>query len=582
MNYSFYGLVFDTFSILVSNALFVLLCLIPWNFFFKKWYQQVLKYLFIVTNTVFLMLNCIDCAYFAFTKKRSTLDLFDQIGGQTDVLALLPSFFKDFWYVVVVFIVLLVVIIKTYRNVSETEDRRYSYGLKNSILYTFIFIVCTGLCVLGIRGGFGRMPISPVDAGKYGPTKDAALLFNTPFTIIKSAETSQLQRINYLDEATRQSLCHPIIELKDSLPFTKENIVVIILESFGKEYTKLGKRKSYTPFFDSLMSQSLVYTNAFANAAKSIEGIPAILSGIPSMMENPYVNSPYCTNNLSSFASILKPKGYTTAFFHGGFNGTMNFDAYTKGVGYEFYFGKREYANNEDFDGSWGIWDEPFLQYSIQKMNTFKAPFHSAIFTLSSHHPYRVPDQYKNKFEKGTYENHACIQYTDYALKRFFETAKKTSWYKNTLFVLVADHTSLSGIPFYSNYPGALAIPIVFFRPDNSLKAEDSTMFQQITILPKTLQLTHCNTSLYNLGHEGLSLFYYAGNYFMCDDSLFYEFNGDKMTRSYNYRSDSIGTFSMTPKDPAWQAEKEKKIKAIIQTFNNDLIDNKMGNETSR
>jgi hypothetical protein len=575
-SYSFYGLIFDSFSILVANSLFVLLGLIPWKWFYSTWYQKTVKAIFISTNTLFLLSNCIDCAYYAFTKKRSTMDLFNQLGGQTDVWALLPSFFRDFWYVLLLLLALIFVVFKTYRYATDKNVTPYTYSVKNSLLFTLTFLFCAGLCVLGIRGGLGRVPISPVDAGKYGPTQHAAILFNSPFTIIKSNESTSINRLAYFDANTLKQLCNPFTQVTDSLSFTNENVVVVILESFGKEYTALSGQKSYTPFLDSLMKWSLVYTNAFANASKSIEGIPAILSGMPHLMESPYINSPYCNNVLSSFASLLKTKNYETAFFHGGFNGTMNFDGYAKGAGYANYFGKREYGNDKDFDGTWGIWDEPFLQFSIQKMNGFKQPFHSAIFTLSSHHPYKIPEKYKNKFEKGKYENHECIQYADYALKRFFETAKTTTWFKNTLFVITADHTSLSGVPFYSNYPGALSIPILFYRADNSLKQENKRLFQHISILPKAMQLLGFKKPIYNLGNEEMSLFYYSGTYFCCDDSLCYEFGNNKINRIVNYKRDSLLGTDLMNKYPELQAKQENKIKAILQTFTNDLIEDKM------
>ena len=93
---SIYGLRFDTFSIFVGNSLFILLSIIPSNLYHKKTYRSVLKWLFVFSNSIFIMANCVDIAYFRFTKKRSSSDLFEQIGGQTDMGRLLPQFIKDF------------------------------------------------------------------------------------------------------------------------------------------------------------------------------------------------------------------------------------------------------------------------------------------------------------------------------------------------------------------------------------------------------------------------------------------------------------------------------------------------------
>src|SRR5690606_32331919 len=116
--------------------------------------------------------------------------------------------------------------------------------------------------------------------------------------------------------------------------FQKKNVVVIILESFSKEYTGLGGRESFTPFLDSLMNKSRVFSNAFANGLTSAAGIPAILSGMPSLLDEPFTTSAYGTNKLPSIPQLLKDMGYQTAFYHGGTNGTMSFDIYASNAGF--------------------------------------------------------------------------------------------------------------------------------------------------------------------------------------------------------------------------------------------------------
>jgi phosphoglycerol transferase MdoB-like AlkP superfamily enzyme len=159
------------------------------------------------------------------------------------------------------------------------------------------------------------------------------------------------------------------------------------------------------------MQHSIVFENAWSNGTKSIEGIPAILSSMPSWMDNPFINSLYCNNNTQSFPMLLKKEGYFSAFFHGGINGTMNFDAYSRNARFDKYYGKQEYNNDADFDGYWGIWDEPFLQFVAKEIGTFKEPFFASIFTLSSHHPFNVPEKYKDLLPKGTLPIHQSVAY---------------------------------------------------------------------------------------------------------------------------------------------------------------------------
>ncbi len=576
----FYGLRFDTFSIFVSNSLFILLSILPLNIFFKNWYQIVLKYLFVITNSVFILANCIDIGYFPFIKKRAGADLFSQLGGQSDIINLLPHFIKDFWWIVLIYILLILLIIRTYNKIKILPKKiAVTTNLKQRFFITLIFLFSSGLVVLGIRGGLQRIPIDIVDAGGMVKPEEVPIILNTPFTLIKSLGKESLKELNFYDEKTVKEKFNPIHHFSN-LQFRKQNVVVLILESFAKEYTALGKTISYTPFLDSLMKHSLVFTNGYANGSKSIEGIPAILSALPSLMENPVINSSYSNNFQTSFATVLNTEGYTTAFFHGGINGTMNFDAYAKLAGYNNYFGKNEYNNNADFDGFWGIWDEPFLQYSLKKMNGFKQPFHTSIFTLSSHHPYLIPEKYKGKFPKGHLENSESIGYADYALKQFFNEAKKTNWYNNTLFVLCADHSSISEHRYYSNLAGLKSIPIMFFKGDNTLARKNDSSFSQIDILPSALNLLGYNKPFFSFGQSFLNkqnnncYNYQSGTNFVICDTLLFCYNGTNLYSVSNLKRDSLLSINYFQKYPVIEQKINAQFKGFIQTYNHTLISN--------
>ena len=577
---AFYGLRFDTFSIFVGNSLFIFLSIIPNNYFNAKSYQNLLRWIFITSNSIFVLANCIDIGYFRYIKKRSSADLFEQIGGQTDLSRLLPQYLKDFWWVLMLYFLIMFALYKLYKHQKPIEIKKYILkGVKEYILIFLIFLIFSGCVVLGIRGGFQRIPIDIVNAGSVTSPEEVPIVLNTPFTLIKSVSQKAVVNYKFYDNSIVNANIKTIHHYKDS-SFKKMNVVVLILESFAKEYTKLGKVKSITPFLDSLMNNSLVFTNAYSNGSKSIEGIPAILSGLPSLMENPFINSIYANNQQTSLANLLSTEGYKTAFFHGGINGTMNFDDWAPSAGYNYYFGKNEYNNNADFDGFWGIWDEPFLQYSIKKINELNTPFHAAIFTLSSHHPYFVPDKYKNKFQKGPLENSESIRYADYALMKFFETAKKQNWYSNTLFVISADHASISEHPFFSNFAGNLSIPILFFKSDNSLKAENNRIFSQIDILPSTLNLLGYNKPFFAFGKSFLDStnrksYYYANStYYVYNDSMVFTYSIPDLKTVFNYKRDSVCGNSLLNKYPEIEQTANKDFKMFIQYYNQCLINN--------
>ncbi len=524
------------------------------------------------------MANCVDVGYFRFTKKRSTSDLFEQIGGQTDIGKLLPQYVKDFWWVLLIYILLVMVLIYLYKKIKPIVVQKYVFtNIKEALLVFLVFVFFSGCIVLGIRGGLQRIPIDIVNAGSVTTPEEVPLVLNTPFTLIKSVSQTALTNYNFYNEAFLKAHFNPVHHYKDSI-FQKHNVVVIILESFSKEYTKIGANMGLTPFLDSLMDQSLLFTNAFSNGSKSIEGIPAILSGLPSLMDNPFINSIYANNVQTSFASVLGKEGYSTAFFHGGINGTMNFDDWAPSAGYANYFGKKEYGNDDDFDGFWGIWDEPFLQYAVKKMSGLKAPFHSAIFTLSSHHPYFVPGKYKTRFPKGPLENSQSIRYADNALRQFFISAKKESWYNNTLFILSADHASISEHPFYSNVVGNQSIPIIFFKGDNSLKSKNNMAFSQMDILPSALNLLGYNKPFFSIGRSYLetssnnSYSYGNSTHYLYTDSMLYSFSAPELKTVFNYKRDSTLANNLLNKNAGLDAKMTEEFKVFIQIYNQSLI----------
>jgi phosphoglycerol transferase MdoB-like AlkP superfamily enzyme len=577
----FFGLRTDSFSIVASNGLFILLSLFPSNWFWKKAYQKILLWLFTISNSVFIAANCIDIGYFPFIRKRSSADLLEQIGGQSDMARLIPQFLKDFWGLFLCYLVIIGLMIFLYRRIHlrEVKNRYILSQPKQWTLIIFIFIFSGGLAVLAVRGGLQRVPITIVDAGAMTNSEEVPIVLNTPFTIIKSLDERPLDEYDFYTPLQLKSIYDPVRYYKDSV-FKKQNVVVLILESFAKEYTKLGHH-SITPFLDSLMDHSLTFTNAYSNGSKSIEGIPAILSSLPSFMEGPFINSPYSFNAQTSLAYLLNKEDYQTAFFHGGINGTMNFDSWASLAGYGTYFGRKEYNNDEDFDNFWGIWDEPFLQYSVEKMSSFRQPFHTAIFTLSSHHPYRIPEKYKNKFPKGDLENSESIGYADYALKQFFISAKKTSWYANTIFVLTADHGSLSEDPFYSNVVGNQSIPILFFKPDNSLRGIHKRVFSQIDILPSVLALLGYNKPFFSFGESfnekkyGNDYFYANGTHYLFSDSMLFCFKTPKLIQTYDYLSDSTLHHYLIDKYPQLDSAAGTGFRAFIQAYSQTLIHNK-------
>ena len=166
----------------------------------------------------------------------------------------------------------------------------------------------------------------------------------------------------------------------------------------------------------------------------------------------------------------------------------MGFSAFMQQAGFDSYVGMTEYGNKSDFDGHWGIWDEPFLQYMAQEIGQLKEPFLASVFTLSSHHPYKIPAEYEGVFPEGHIPIHQGVGYSDNALRNFFATASQQDWYDNTLFVITADHAVDGHLAEYKTAQGAFSIPVMFYAPGTNLVGRnDTTVVQQTDLMPTVL-----------------------------------------------------------------------------------------------
>jgi phosphoglycerol transferase MdoB-like AlkP superfamily enzyme len=546
--------------------------------------KTIFKTVFYLFNLPFFLINTIDFAYYGFTFKRTTADFLNFVKTGDDVLTLLPQYVKDYWYLLLILIALIILTEYLYQKTAINGFYKSSpLSFKKALIRIVGIIGMLFLAVLGIRGGLQYKPLGILNAGQFTLPSNAALVLNSSFTFIKTFDKEQLTEKKYFNNVDLGRYYNPIHQNKNGI-LNKTNVVVIILESFGKEYFGgLNTYNGYTHFLDSLMKESLVFPNAISNGKRSIEGIPAILASIPTLMDESFITSSYAVNSINSTASVLHKNGYKTAFYHGGNNGTMGFDIFTKAAGFDNYYGRTEYNNDKDYDGNWGIFDEPFFQYFAKNTNAEKQPFFNCIFSLSSHHPYTLPAKYKNVFKGGKLPIYSTVQYADYALKQYFATASKMSWFKNTLFVITPDHTSLSERAFYKTSVGMYSIPIIFYKPDSDLKGIKTQTIQQTDIMPSILEYVGINEaylafgkSIFDTTTTHFAVNYIAGNYQIIENEYALQFNGNETVSLYNYQKDSLLLHNLKGKSFLIQQDLETKLKAEIQQYNNRLIKNRL------
>ena len=588
------GLKFDASAIAYTNSLVILMHILPFRFRYNKVYQKVVTIVFYVVNTIGITLNMIDVVYYRYTMKRTTAGVFQEFENENP--ANFMSFIWDFWYITVIIVALVFLMVWVYKMIKVQRPylnlRGYAYYPLSLLFMAFVGYYTVG----AMRGGYtpGTRPITLSNAAEYiRKPEHRAIVLNTPFAILRTIGKPRLQRKEYFGKVELDEIFYAQHELKADTTtlfgeFEGRNVVLIIWESLGNEWIgELNKDidgyKGYTPFIDSLVNESYVFTRGYANGRKSIDALPSIMAAIPSS-ETPFILSHYSGNKINSLASVLKHKGYYSAFYHGAPNGSMGFSAFMQQAGFDSYLGMTEYGNNKDFDGHWGIWDEPFLQYMAHDIKNLKEPFLASVFTLSSHYPYRVPEQYKDVFPKGHISIHEGVGYSDNALRLFFETASKQDWYSNTLFVITGDHAVDGHLPQYKTAQGAFSIPFMFYAPGtNFVGLNDSTVVQQTDIMPTLLSMLGVEdefvafgNNMFNLDSPHFAYNFYNGAHQLIEGDWMLQFMNESTIALYNIVEDRLMKNNVVGKHPKVQEAMERRIKALIQQYNNRLIDDEL------
>lgn len=615
---------------LASTALFLtpylVMMLLPVKVRWNRKYQIVAEVLFWLGALALLIVNIVDVAYYQFTYRRMNAMMFRYMGVGGEMGNLLPRFVVDYWYATLSAIVTVTLLAwgcvrLRLRNMegwtSATTEQpkrrrrsRLSHETWSSILGLLLLFVL-------LRGGVERQWIQPGETLRYAQPKNSALVINSAYNIVRTIGHLDAQEHHYMSPALAKNIYntdyeptlsmlnehttladasailsrHPEVLLQtllqvagrqmgadsslavmiDSLQRNApqpKNVVVIVLESFSQEYMGCynhGSMKSFTPFLDELSRQSLCYQGR-SNGKESIESIPAIFASLPSWSLSPFILSPYYKDSIAGLPAILKRHGYQSSFFHGSYNGTMNFDKFCAKAGFDRYYGKDEYIETHGdaaYDGAWGIFDEPFMQYTVEEISKMREPFCAAAFTISSHHPYGLPKGMENTFPEGEHKILRTVAYTDYALRRFFEAASKQPWYTNTLFVIMGDHPGQALSRAYNDYQGWYRIPMMFFDPSNPKQAAMSNdIVQQIDVMPTLLDMLNIQEQVVCFGQSAL---HHSGS----NRGWHVVFGNDY------YQLERNGRIAiLSPYKSIGAAEDIEFLKAVIQTYDNKLINN--------
>lgn len=579
---------FDTVSIFYLNTSFIILSLLPFHFRERDWYQKMLKWIYMVTNTVGLVvLNVADIFYYRYAFKRITMEEMHFFEENDNTMSIMLKSMGENWYLVVFAIALVVMLYFLYKAVkyhpTELEKPLLYYPIMTVVLATSLIF-----WAFGVRSSFDwkARPITLSTSAYFvSSTTQAPVVLSNPFCLFRLLGVHNEDYVRYFEEEELESFFSPFHYPDSTFKAVfggKKNVVLFVLESFSREHSQylapeLNPSGGFTTFLDSLMREGFVFTHAFANGMKSIEALPSIMASIPSY-RTPFPLMEGAMSEIEGLPCVLKQNGYSTHFFCGARTNQMGFEAFCKQAGIEHFYNREDFEKinkQSDMANIWGVWDMPFLQFMAQKLNEIDTPFFASVFTLTSHHPYDLPVGYAEKMPQGRTPQQPCVAYTDLSLRKFFETVSKMPWYENTLFIFVADHVSPQIAADETRTPrGRTSIIYFMFTPDHSLQGNYDHVTQQLDIMPTTLGLLGYRKPFFAFGRD---VFNEADRYpmvvncveqtYQCiTDSLSLYFDGQKSLFAYPAHDvlQRKNTLNLSSKQ---QQEAENHLKAILQTY---------------
>lgn len=540
------GIRIDACILAYATIPFVLMRFAPWPWVMRKGWISVSNLLLYIVNSLLLILNLGDTAYFPFTGYRMTWQGFVNVATDPGTPSLLLSFLTQFWWAYLLGILFVTAMIWCASRVRLTAPltrivSRKIYWIARSVIFLLM-----GLFVFGcIRGwtGFHDRPIERATGFTLvdDPLHFSAVL-NTPFSIAYSiGKEATVERYDFFTSEQLNELRNDLRMPSGNLP-NRRNLFLIIIESGGSVLSNVfnpveGDRKysDALTFVDSLAKHSLINRNLYASGRMSTQSITHIFEGIPFFGESYFVESPYVDNIVDTPARLLGETGYDTRFYYGCTKGNYHVDETARVSGFKTIRTRESYGDDRDFDGKWGIFDRPMADYiigDITKSYKKDTPFFASWFTITAHNPFNLPkgtDLSGYHYKKESAEQ--AMEYTDKAIRRFFQLARKQPWYDNTIFIITSDHGQRDLGSFYSdNVYCHHHIPLLIYTPDGSIAPGviDSIPMSQIDFAPTILDLAGYDKPYISLGvsmfdadaqHYGLAdsfgSFYIVGDRYM-------------------------------------------------------------------
>ena len=466
--YKGYPIDFATATIL---TILPLLSVIAFFIFQNEKLKQIKSFFIIFMLLIYIGVSLSDAGLYREWNGKINMQALEHFNNPAEVLKTLSIKIVAIYFILLGSISFLFYFL--YKKNISTLVLQSNLIFKKRLLYGLLyFIFIGGLSIIVIRGGITNMPINQSIAYFSNDNMANDIAVNPLYNLIQDFDiknklpdpSTYMLRSN---EEAKAILAEDFNITKDTtiqiLNTPKPNLVYIILESWSVDnISKLGGIEGCTPQFDALCSDGLLFTNAYSNAYVSDQGIPAILSGYPSVSRMAITNQPAKVTHLPCISEDLTPLGYSSSFLFGGELVYGNLRGYL--LEKKFTDLTEVYDLTQYPKGSLGVHDEHTFKELLQRLSQKKSPFLYGFFSQSTHMPYDfIPsDNWHSVANDAEKKYTESVHYADIHLGTFFEEAKKQGWYKNTLFVVVADHSHNTIKQWDGSFPQKSKIPLLF------------------------------------------------------------------------------------------------------------------------
>jgi len=431
-----------------------LLFLIPGVYFNGNWFRIFVRwytYIMIVFSSIIIVSDANLYSYWGFRMDYTPVFYLKTPGEAMASVSTLKIIM--FVLTIALFSSVTIYLYKKLIDRLFSNFNRVKYWLP-AILF---FLLLWGALLIPIRGGFG---VAPINAGSVYFSKNMFLnhtAINAVWNVGTSAFTQKPVKNPYeFGDLSAAKTVVDSLTIKRGTPekvlnISKPNVIIIVLESFsGYLIGPLGGDSLVTPNINRYAKEGILFTNFYASGTRTDKAIPAVLDGYPAQPAQSIIKEPKKSQSLPSLVKILIENGYQSSFWYGGEINFANFNSFVIGSGFKDIITKRNF-DPSNYNSKWGVHDHILFQSLKDSMQKMQEPFLRVILTLSSHEPFDVPMEpvFKGTDDMTKYKN--SVYYTDKALGSFFDWAKGTDWWKNTLIIMVADHCArvYSDMPNY-------------------------------------------------------------------------------------------------------------------------------------